>query len=307
MFHDVRLAVPSAALDLRQLTPIPLMRICFRLACVAAALATVPVHAQSGASAQMSFAAAEGDLRAVTRVLDAGFAVNTRWAPNDHFALLKAAEWGHVEVVRFLLSRGADPKLKDNAGRTARWWAVNNDHREVARILTEAEGVPADVGRRVAAPAGPVRPAEPVRPVEPARPAEPVRPVPRVDAGPELPPAGATPRDGLWRGTIAGITTGGGQTVSFRVARGRVVETDFHVDHHCKPSYAYRERLRWGFQQPITITNGAFARLEKVPNVDLEVTGRFATALSADGTFKEEDTSGCTTRRARWSARWVGR
>ncbi|MGZ8471465.1 MAG: ankyrin repeat domain-containing protein, partial [Gemmatirosa sp.] len=173
------------------------MRICFPVACVVAGLAALPVHAQSDSSAQMSFAAAEGDLRVVTRLLDAGFAVNTRWAPHDHFALLKAAEWGHVEVVRLLLARGADPKLKDNAGRTARWWAVNNDHRAVVRILAEAEGIPAAAGQGGAAPTPPaparaptVRPAEP-----PARPPEPARPVPRADAGPELPPPGVTPRD----------------------------------------------------------------------------------------------------------------
>lgn len=292
------------------------MRVRFPLACAVAcavaSLAAVDAHAQSNASARMSFAAADGDLRVVTRMLDSGFAVNTQWAPNDHFALLKAAEWGHVAVVRLLLTRGADPKLRDGAGRTARWWAINNDHREVVRILAEAEGIAPDAGRRDTAPTAPTAPA---RPAEPARPAAerprapaPVPPTPPpADAGPALPPAGATPRDGRWRGTIAGITTGGGQTVAFRVAGGRIVETDFLVDHHCAPSYVNRDRLRWGFRQPIAITNGAFARLEKVPNVDLEVTGRFATALSAEGTFKEEDTSGCTTRRARWSARWVGR
>lgn len=95
--------------------------------------------------------------------------------------------------------------------------------------------------------------------------------------------------------------------MAFRVVGGRIVDTDFHLDHHCAPGHAYRERARWGFRAPIPVVDGAFARLEKAPNTDLEVAGRFPTATTAEGTFLEEDTSGCTTRRARWTAVRVGR
>lgn len=258
-------------------------------------------------------AAADGDTAKVRALLAAGVDPNAPLDVSRRTALIAAAEWGQTESIRLLLAAGARAELTDRDGRTARTWAERMGHAPGARLLRAAEGLPPLEEPRVikdapAAPAGAaVPPAPPARPAAPvAAPAAPpvARPSPTA---PGTPAPGATPRDGLWRGTIAGITTGGGQTVSFRVTGGRVVETDFFLDHHCAPGYASRERMRWGFRQPIPVVAGAFARLEKVPNTDLEVAGRFPSTTTAEGTFMEEDTSGCTTRRARWTARWVQR
>lgn len=50
-------------------------------------------------------------------------------------ALMFAAAEGHGEVVRTLLEGGADPSLTDRDGETARTFAENNGHAEVAGLL----------------------------------------------------------------------------------------------------------------------------------------------------------------------------
>jgi hypothetical protein len=54
----------------------------------------------------------------------------------EHFtALMYAAAEGQTDVVRILLSYGADPDLKDVDGDNALTFAVNNNHKEVASLL----------------------------------------------------------------------------------------------------------------------------------------------------------------------------
>ena len=56
------------------------------------------------------------------------------WTP-----LMAAANNGHVEVVKVLLSAGSNPNAKDKKGRTARNKAKVNGHAEVVKILVAAE------------------------------------------------------------------------------------------------------------------------------------------------------------------------
>jgi ankyrin repeat protein len=79
----------------------------------------------------------KGDLAAVKAALDAG-------VPADHpfryerTALSFAAARGHVEIVRLLLERGADPNKKDSFyGATPFNWAANEGHVQVVRLLIE--------------------------------------------------------------------------------------------------------------------------------------------------------------------------
>ena len=51
-------------------------------------------------------------------------------------ALILASMWGHTEVVRFLLSKGADTSLKNKDGNTALKEAKNP---EIRRLLTDAK------------------------------------------------------------------------------------------------------------------------------------------------------------------------
>ena len=57
------------------------------------------------------------------------------WSP-----LMFAAAEGNLAVVETLLEHGADPTLTDADGETARTFAENGDHAEVAAALREAEG-----------------------------------------------------------------------------------------------------------------------------------------------------------------------
>ena len=50
-----------------------------------------------------------------------------------------AASYGQDETVHILLSKGADPRLKDNDGVTAASWAAKNGRSNLALILREAE------------------------------------------------------------------------------------------------------------------------------------------------------------------------
>ena len=44
--------------------------------------------------------------------------------------LMKAAVGGHLDVVRFLLDRGADVNARNESGDTALTWAVRGGHIE---------------------------------------------------------------------------------------------------------------------------------------------------------------------------------
>ena len=85
-----------------------------------------------------------GDLAATTALLDQGADVNAKFRYGTT-ALFKAAERGHVEIVKLLLARGADATVKDTFyGATAMTWALDGDHLEVVNALLAKD--PAGVG-----------------------------------------------------------------------------------------------------------------------------------------------------------------
>jgi ankyrin repeat protein len=86
----------------------------------------------------------KGDLAATTALLDQGADVNAKFRYGTT-ALFKAAERGHVEIVKLLLARGADATVKDTFyGATAMFWALDGNHLEVVNVLLEKD--PAGVG-----------------------------------------------------------------------------------------------------------------------------------------------------------------
>jgi ankyrin repeat protein len=90
----------------------------------AAATAAKPADAAAAARADaLSEAARKGDVAAVTRLLDEGVDVNTKFRYGVT-ALSYASDRGHVDVVRLLLERGADANTKDTFyGATPLNWA----------------------------------------------------------------------------------------------------------------------------------------------------------------------------------------
>jgi len=85
-----------------------------------------------------------GDLAATTALLDQGADVNAKFRYGTT-ALFKAAERGHIEIVKLLLARGADATVKDTFyGQTALGWALDDDHLEIVEVLLKKD--PAGVG-----------------------------------------------------------------------------------------------------------------------------------------------------------------
>jgi ankyrin repeat protein len=50
-----------------------------------------------------------------------------------------AAAYGHDDIVRDLLNRGADPKIRDVDGVTAAGWAAKNGRTNILLMLRQAE------------------------------------------------------------------------------------------------------------------------------------------------------------------------
>jgi ankyrin repeat protein len=71
----------------------------------------------------------------VELLLKKGAAVNVQGKLEGFTALMTAAAEGQVEVVRLLLSHGADAKLKDVDGDTAESFALQKGHSAVVDLL----------------------------------------------------------------------------------------------------------------------------------------------------------------------------
>lgn len=98
-------------------------------------------------------AARHGDSTAMTQALAAGATVGAEAPIDRKTALFRAAVFGHVDAVRLLLARGADPAARGQDGHTA------------LEVVTEAraEEKDADVARALDAVADVLRAAEGTR------------------------------------------------------------------------------------------------------------------------------------------------
>jgi ankyrin repeat protein len=82
-------------------------------------------------------AAAEGDLEVARLLVDAGAEVNQCTASGT--ALKIACAYEHLDVVRYLVSLGADPTLVDKEGASALSIAMGYDSAELLAALREEE------------------------------------------------------------------------------------------------------------------------------------------------------------------------
>ena len=78
------------------------------------------------------YAAAAGSAQATALLLDRGLDVDARYK-HDLTALMWAAGYGRC--VKLLLERGADPKLRDDRGKTAADIAREQGYQDVAALL----------------------------------------------------------------------------------------------------------------------------------------------------------------------------
>lgn len=65
---------------------------------------------------------------------------------NGATALMRAARFGHIRVVRALLDAGAAAGAADDEGNTALLWAASGGHTETLNVLTEAGADTAPIG-----------------------------------------------------------------------------------------------------------------------------------------------------------------
>jgi len=106
---------------------------------VMASVVTVGQGSKQELNDQFWEAVRKGDAPTVTALLDKGADVNAKFR-YGMTALFKAAERGHIEVVKILLARGVDVTVKDTFyGATAMTWALQNNHFEAVRAIVEKD------------------------------------------------------------------------------------------------------------------------------------------------------------------------
>jgi uncharacterized protein YceK len=91
-------------------------------------------------SGQLQKAASNGDISAVTAMLDKGADINARnvWG---YTALMSAAWSGHTAMVQMLINKGADVNAKHiHKGATALSYANKKVHTDIRRILLDSGG-----------------------------------------------------------------------------------------------------------------------------------------------------------------------
>lgn len=103
-----------------------------------------PAATQSVDADKLWNAARTGDIEVLKAELDAGVPVDAKTAYGST-ALCFACDRGHVEIVKLLLERGADPEVKDTFySATPLTWAQSNGHRELITLLLAAGASGAD-------------------------------------------------------------------------------------------------------------------------------------------------------------------
>jgi len=58
---------------------------------------------------------------------------------SNHVLAMKASGYGHKDVVKLLLEKGAETRIKDKQGNTALDYASRKRHKTVATLLKNAK------------------------------------------------------------------------------------------------------------------------------------------------------------------------
>jgi len=81
--------------------------------------------------------AAHGDLRSVQREVEAGADVNSKDEYSGATALHRAAQCGAIDIVEFLILKGADVNARTQCGSTPLGFAAAEGHTNIAALLLE--------------------------------------------------------------------------------------------------------------------------------------------------------------------------
>ena len=108
------------------------------------ALAAPVLMAADNTAVELFDAARDGDLATVKRLIDEGLDVDTK-TKYGATALAYAVDKGHIEIVRFLIDKGADVNSTDTFyNATPLAWAGMNERYEIAGVLLENGATGAD-------------------------------------------------------------------------------------------------------------------------------------------------------------------
>lgn len=91
--------------------------------------------------AELSSAAARGNVAAIATIIADGTPVDTR-LEGDHTALLLASLNGHVDAIRWLIGAGANLHVRTDDGSTCLHWASANGTSEALEVLLAAGANP---------------------------------------------------------------------------------------------------------------------------------------------------------------------
>ena len=89
----------------------------------------------TGCNNALIYAAWKGQMETVLRLCDFGADVNYQSSVTQTTPLMFAAKCKHIDVIKYLLSQGADFGLKDNKGRSAYDFAVCSEDVTVITLL----------------------------------------------------------------------------------------------------------------------------------------------------------------------------
>lgn len=127
-----------ASCDRRGMTPLGRAAQTGHLALVRALLEGGALPDENGGRPPLLCAAESRHEPVVRTLLDAGARVDAAGGEERRTALMAAAGAGDPELVRLLLEKGADPKLRDEAERDALWHAASAGQEQAFQILAPA-------------------------------------------------------------------------------------------------------------------------------------------------------------------------
>ena len=100
-----------------------------------AATPSVDYETKMGGNTALMVAARCGRVAAVESLLDRGAEIDRQSTLSGQTALIVAGQEGRPRVVQMLLERGADASVKDREDKTARDYALENNHVDAVAIL----------------------------------------------------------------------------------------------------------------------------------------------------------------------------
>jgi hypothetical protein len=93
--------------------------------------------AHAGPGKDLRDAATDNELRDVIELIEEGVDPDAQ-SRKGNTALIKAGKRGHIEIVQYLLFKGADPKIENDNGRNAIDVAERNEEIHIADIMQAA-------------------------------------------------------------------------------------------------------------------------------------------------------------------------